>query len=294
MTRALAFTVRRCLLITLAVLLVLAVLPVPQLLAVAKADPEPCVAEKAAADADKQAILEHNSRKSPVPVPPSVGIPYNEEAAALRAKGAADRAKLRSCVVARLTSDGPAPPALSDARRDALDQARRNTPPGWRAPASLPTHSWNRNVVVPKDSPAKPVYDAVRRMTPQSPYPDVPLQGQPRPKIGDPNPARPGQIIGKNDRGGPAVSPDHIVPIAEIVQMPGFMALNPDNMWLVINAPLNLQWLPVAINRSKGSRSAIDVLEVDSAWQTVQTQLQETKRQELITIIAQLADSQTD
>lgn len=295
MAPAVVVDVRRRLLVVMAALLLLVVVgaPASHLLAVANADSEPCAAEKAAVDADKQAILEHNSPKSPVPVPPSVGIPYNEEAAALRAKGAADRAKLESCAVARLTSNGPLPNRLPDSTRNALDQARRNTAPGWRAPNPLQKNPRNGDVVVPKDSPARPVYDATGD-SPVKNFPDVPLQNQARPKVGDPDPARPGEYIGKKKDGSPAVSVDHIVPRAEVVQLPGFMELMPDNMWLVINAPLNLQWLSTPVNQAKGSKSVSDMTGVDPTWQAEQHKLQDTKRQELIDLIAQLAISQSD
>lgn len=92
-------------------------------------------------------------------------------------------------------------------------------------------------MIVPTDLPARPVYDAVRRETPQRDFPNVALQGQSRPNVGDPSVATPGQTIAPKRDGGPGVSADHIVPLAEIVQLPRFMELNPDNMWGVVNAP---------------------------------------------------------
>jgi hypothetical protein len=66
-------------------------------------------------------------------------------------------------------------------------------------------------------------------MLPMRPYPNVPLQGQPRPAIGDQHPS--GYTVGTrtNKRGDePAVSPDHIVPKVEILFLPRFLDLTPD------------------------------------------------------------------
>jgi hypothetical protein len=224
----------RCLLAALAALLVLlgggvwASLLVP----IATADPEPCAAEKAAVDADREAILEHNSRKAPRPVPPSVGIPYNQEAAALRAKGNADRAEPRSCAVAKLTDNGRPLIGLTERVRDAINQARR---PGWQPPNTLATNPINKGVVVPQNSSPRPLYDVLRAASPGpvKNFPNVPLRGQARPSPGDVSKAVKGRVIGKTNDGRPYVSPDHIVPLAEVVQLPRFMELDADNIWLI-------------------------------------------------------------
>lgn len=299
MTARAGATARRGTLALLAPLVafLVAVGPAAQLVATAHADPDACAAQKAALDADNKAIDDHNARMPPGGVgPPEVAEPYNREAAELNAKGAADAAKLESCRAAnnRLKDNGPPPKGLTDSLRNVLDQARRNTPPGWRAPDPLPTNPRNKDVVVPTDSPARPVYDAVRRESPGPAYPDVPLQGQPRPKVGHASAAMPGQVIGRRKDGSPAVSADHIVPLAEIVQLPRFMELNADNMWSVINAPFNLQWLDSRVNQAKGSKSVGAMLGVDEAWRASQVDLQNKKRRELTDIIAQLADSQID
>jgi hypothetical protein len=83
------------------------------------------------------------------------------------------------------------------------------------------------------------------------------------------------------------------VPKVEIMYLPRFTDLTADNMWLVLNAPLNLQWLPTTVNsHNKNSRSAADMQGVDLNWRQAQTKLQYEKRQELTELIAQLADSQ--
>jgi hypothetical protein len=263
----------------------------------AHADAGPCAAQQAAVDADNRAIDEHNSRQAPGGVaPPEIAIPYNQEAQALDARAQADDARLQACRSAsRRLASGGSVQTLPDRARNTFEQVRRAAPPGWRAPDPL-QRAGNNNVIVPKDSPVRPIMDMRQggvRM-PQSPYPDVPLQGRPRPNVGDPNPAMPGQVIGKKPDGEPAVSADHIVPVAELIQLPRFTELNPDNMWRVLNAPMNLQWLPTTVNLMKGSRSTSDVGGVDPAWRATQEELQRQKRQELTEIIAQLADSQLD
>jgi hypothetical protein len=92
-----------------------------------------------------------------------------------------------------------------------------------------------------------------------------------RPRIGDPDPSRAGRaILGTdlaNGRVRSSVAPDHIVSLAEIVTLPGFAQLTPENMLLVANAPANLQWLSWETNLAKSSRSARYLVGVDPTWQ---------------------------
>jgi hypothetical protein len=74
-------------------------------------------------------------------------------------------------------------------------------------------------------------------------------------------------VIGRNASGGSAVSPDHIVPLAEIVNMPGFTRLSPQNMDVVTRAPVNFPWLSWPANLSKQSRSVAAMTGVDPVWQ---------------------------
>lgn len=79
----------------------------------------------------------------------------------------------------------------------------------------------------------------------------------------------------------------------EILYLPRFLELTPENMWEVLNAPLNLQWLPSEVNtKNKNSRSAAGMKGVDPTWQQQQIHLQDQKRRELTELIAELADSQ--
>lgn len=107
-----------------------------------------------------------------------------------------------------------------------------------------------------------------------------------------PSPSQPWTTVGTRRDGSPAVSADHIVPKVEIMYLPRFLELSPDDMWLVLNAPLNLQWLPSVVNVvNKNSRSAADMQGVDPTWRDAQTTLQNRKRAELTELIATLADS---
>ncbi|WP_131809174.1 hypothetical protein [Mycolicibacterium setense] len=127
--------------------------------------------------------------------------------------------------------------------------------------------------------------------TPMRPYPDTRLQGIPRPQIGYKHPS--GYDVVGDGKGNPAVSPDHIVPKVEMLYIPRFLELTPENMWEVINAPLNLQWLPRYVNEQlKNSRSAADMKSVDPTWQRQQHELQDRKRRELAILIGELADTQ--
>lgn len=273
--------------------MVLTLVAPTHLLPAAHAVPEACGSQAAALEATGQAIDEHNAR-NPIEAPPAIAGPYNQEAAALNSKKDAEAAALLSCVAAQkaLNPDNIATRPLGESLRRRIGDARGKIPAGWQAPYPLPSHPWNRNVSVPRDSPVRPLYDVVRNETPPKLPAEARLQGQARPNVGDPIPGAPGRTIGRDTTGKPNVAADHIVPLAEILQLPRFAELSPDSMWAVINAPRNLQWLDRTINLMKGSRSATDMKGLDEAWIASQTQLQDRLRQTLIDLIAQLADSQ--
>ncbi|OBF30476.1 hypothetical protein [Mycobacterium sp. ACS4331] len=261
----------------------------------AHADGEVCAAQLAAAEATGAKIDAHNARRPPGGVaPPHIADPYNREAEQLNAERDANAAKLRACAAAatKLTDSGPLPPPLTSKARNDLTQAKTQVPPGWSPPAPVPTLPNNR-VTVPSDSPIRPVWDVVKKLsTPMKNFPNTSLQGQPRPQVGDRHPSQPWTTVGSRRDGSPAVSADHIVPKVEIMYLPRFMELSPDDMWLVLNAPLNLQWLPSVVNVvNKNSRSAADMQGVDATWRDAQTTLQNRKRAELTELIATLADS---
>jgi hypothetical protein len=93
-------------------------------------------------------------------------------------------------------------------------------------------------------------------------------------------------------RGKSLVSADHVVPLTEIMQMPGFAELTPQNMYAVSRAPLNLQWLSRKANLAKSSRSAAYIRTADPAWQAEQVKLENTVRAQRADIIQKLLAGQ--
>ena len=261
--------------------------------AVARADTSECPAHQAALEAIHAKIDEHNSR-SRGSGPPEIVIPYNREAQQLEAEQARILDRLRACELAidKVRAGGPPPKPLPPRILSALGGVAAVSRPGWTAPTAPVTLPDGR-VTIPKGHPLRGVWDLLKTgESPMRPYPNVPLQGNARPNIGDKHPS--GYTVGtRRSTGVPAVSPDHIVPKVEILYLPRFLELAPENMWEVINAPLNLQWLPSEVNETvKNFRSAAGMKGVDPIWQQQQIQLQDQKRRELTELIAQLADSQ--
>ena len=146
---------------------------------------------------------------------------------------------------------------------------------------------------IPEDSPIRPLWNSTRKLLcPMAKYPNVPLQGLPRPKVGDVHPSQPWARIGARVDGSPDVSVNHIVPKVELLYLPRFVELRPEHIWEVLQARLNLQWLPTRVSRfAKGARYAQDMVAVDEVWKLEQVELQQLKRRELIEVIAALADS---
>lgn len=266
---------------------------------VASAAPGLCDAEIAALEAVVARIDTHNAQPHDFLLPDQAAAynAYNAEAAQLNSEKAAALAAANSCqAVADKVSPPGGPtvqlpnPASTGMRN--LEDGIGKIPSGWKPPTTVP-RSPNGGVVVPKDSPVRPVYDVVRKMSPPKPSEigNVPLQGVARPKVGDPDPAFPsgsGRTIGANKDGGPRVSPDHIVPLAELVQLPGFSQLSARNMMAVANSPLNLQWLSNAANTTKFSRSGVAIKPFDPAFTSAQHALEETARTGLLRLIRDL------
>lgn len=284
-------TRRRCPAI-LAVLLLLVLVPGLGQPATAHADAQGCPAQIAALEANQAKIAEHNSRGGG-PGPPEIVIPYNREADQLNAEKDALLASLQACelVIGKLRDSGPAPKVLKTGVVNDLEKAAAAARPQWTA-ATPPVKLGDGRVTIPKGHPLRPVWDVVKtQVTPLKPYPNVPLQGERRPSVGDSHPS--GYTVGSKPNGEPAVSADHIVPKVEILYLPRFLELTPENMWEVLNAASNLQWLPSEVNtRNKNSKSAADMQNVDPEWQQEQVALQDRKRRELTDLIARLADSQ--
>ncbi|MGM1062009.1 hypothetical protein [Saccharothrix sp. Mg75] len=271
--------------------------------ALAQAD---CAAEQSALDQVHQQISTHNAKPHVFELPRQAGelAAYDAEAAALNTAqqtaitnlgGCRQRVLQRDQALAELADARPGSPAVPTPRPDTLqrlEQERAKLPPGFTSPVRAPDAKgrWR----VDKGTPPRPLYEALREVTPPGNWgAGTTLQGVSRPKVGDRNPAlHPRHTIGANAKGEPQVSPDHVVPLTEIVHMPGFLQLNARNMYSVVNSPLNLQWMASRTNISKGSKSAGVVTRFDPAWSTAQVALENRIRPRLQDLIARLLASQ--
>ncbi|SBT44452.1 hypothetical protein [Micromonospora narathiwatensis] len=244
-------------------------------------------------------IKAHNAKPHLFTLPRQQGAyaAYNAEAAKLNAELAKAKARINACIEAMKTLEDTAAgsPELTRPRPadlKAIGDATKQVPAGWQPPAPpAPGKHWR----VPPSSAVRPLYRVLRDLSPPD-FRNVSLRGQPRPPIGARDPAYPASsghtIGGPNTNGLSAVSPDHIIPLAEIIHMPGFLRLSPQNMYQVVNARVNLQWLSYKSNLSKSSRSVAGMSGVDPQWQASQLQLESAVRKQLRDTIGQLLRSQ--
>jgi hypothetical protein len=266
----------------------------------AAASPERlCAAQIAAVEAVQARIRVHNAKPHVFQVPrqAAAAAAYGAEAAALDAEQAAAIAQAQACIEAMTaledaggSSVGLEPPSATDRAR--IDEAIQRIPPDWKPlPSPAPGQNWR----VPRNSPVRPLFDALRRGNPGD-VGNVRIRGVPRPSIGATDPAYPagaGRVFaGPNARGQSKASPDHIIPLAEIINMPGFIRLNAVNMYAVSRAPLNYQWLSWTSNTSKQSHSVAGMSGVDPSWQAVQVRLENEVRRQLQDLINKLLKSQ--
>jgi hypothetical protein len=266
--------------------------------------PNPCLAQTAALLSVHQQIVAHNTRPHifRVPEQAAAAAQYNAEAASLNAALSAAKSRLQACIAAAtaLGSAGPGSPPLETTPsadiRARIQRAKDSIPPNWR-PATRPDENgyWR----VPKDSPARPLFDILRGnkgpKNPRYPFGDYRLQGRWRPRIGDPDQAYPARRILpalSSNQPGPRVTPDHIISLAEIINLPGFTRLTPNNMYMVTRAPINYQWLSQSANDAKSSRSVALMEGVDPRWRYQQKILEDRTRAQLIDIIRKLLASQ--
>ncbi|MGH3853933.1 MAG: hypothetical protein ACRDR6_10660 [Pseudonocardiaceae bacterium] len=259
----------------------------------------PCGVQRAALYQVQQQISVHNAEPHVFVVPEELVAAelYDVEAAQLDSAQSQAVSSLQTCeeTLEVLADEGPNSLPLktqaSEKLRDALDSAKAKIPSGWK-PSTDPASSgrWE----VPRSSPARAVYDLLRKDTPGKSFGEPDLQGKPRPQVGDPDPAYLGKsILGRrSDPTNPAVTADHIVPIAELVNLPGFMELSADNMYMVSRAPINYQWLSWKANLAKSSRDVDEMTGIDPAWQADQVALQSSVRAQMEKVIQQLIVSQ--
>lgn len=266
--------------------------------AAAAGAPDLCSAQYAAAQAVQARISAHNAEPHEfTPEQEGAYAAYNAEAASLNAEKAKATAGYTACfdaMMALADTTGSGNLNLKDltpTRRAQIDAGKQRLGPGWTPP---PPPAPGKNWRIPLGSPLRPLFIALRAGNPGG-LPYSYLKGGMKLPVGAPDPAylpSSGRIIRANAQGGPAVSADHIVPLAELIQMPRFRELSVENMFLITRSPLNFQWLSFASNCSKQSRSVAYMTGVDPRWQASQVALESQVRSKLQAAIDQLLKSQ--
>lgn len=243
---------------------------------------------------------QHNSHQ-PNPYDHAAVAAYNAEADALNAERAVLQQRDRGCVEAvRLINDGdPDGPSFKSPSpgkiRDVEVQRQNLAGSGWTPTPLQSVKDMERaRHLVPKELSG--LYREIRKDNPLSARAigDVPLNGAARPSGTDTNRAYPDQTYGfLADGKTPRVSADHIVPLAALIQMPGFTDLNARNMMIVATTPANMQWMGSGPNSGKSSGSPLRLLpKADSAWVEEQVALQTQKMTDMQNLIDALLTSQ--
>lgn len=103
----------------------------------------------------------------------------------------------------------------------------------------------------------------------------------------------PGRTILEGVDGGPAVVANHVVPLIDVMNFPGFLQLSAENMYVVANTPLNLQWLSYIAAAALASPSMAQIIgPLDEGWLVEQAQMQARVRGEVEQLIRQLLAGQ--
>jgi hypothetical protein len=270
-------------------------------LAAPKKNQNPCLSQTARILAIHAEITAHNSRPHVFQLPQQQAAyqAYNAEAATLNQERVQAKQSFEACISAATSltdADQSSLPLDTTPPKERLDKiiaAKRLIPPNWKPSGPDANGYWR----VDKNDAARALFDALRDGNPRSRFPNVILKNTSRPGKNDLDPAYPahsGRVIGVNPKSGNvAATADHIIPLAEIINTPGFMRLTPQNMYMVTRAPVNFQWLSYSANYSKSSRSVALMSGVDSSWQSAQVVLEREVRAKLTEIIAKLLASQT-
>jgi hypothetical protein len=146
-----------------------------------------------------------------------------------------------------------------------------------------------------KDKISKGQYDKLRSKTPSTAMQKAVNQGEPIATTQNPVPDKflPGMY-----RTGP-LQADHIVPMKDIVNMPGFSTLTEANQMNVLNLNSNFVGLSEAANKSKGAKSFADWTEhkksgtkVDSAQRERMMQREKEEKEKLKKLIEELNKAQ--
>lgn len=219
----------------------------------------------------------------------------NAELQPLESEFVTAKSRLSACVDSMLTLEdtGAGSPALSrptPERLKKIEDTAKQVPAGWRPPPPpAPGSNWR----VPKGTPVRPLYDELRNKLEFREY--VTLRGRPRPASSSRDPAAPassGRTFGTNAGGLSNAHSDHIIPLAEMIYMRGFLQLTPLNMHQMVTARVNLQWTSPWFNLSKSSRSVAGMSNVDPQWRASQVQLENEVRKQLQDTIDKLLLSQ--
>lgn len=271
----------------------------------AQAADDPCAAQLAVLDQIQGQIDVHNAKPHVFVIPEQEAelAAYDAEADQLNAAKAEARSNLQTCadtlgaLADQDRSSAPLKPP-SDYQRDKIDNLKKQIPSNFQPYTAPDGEGYWR--VPPK---ARPLYKALRQDNPGRNLGSPDLQGEPMPKVGDPDPffGAPDPVYGPYGTIGarsslnptePAVTADHIVPLAEMINIPGFMDLTADNMYMITRAPLNFQWMSQEANFAKSSRDVELMEDADPAWVDQQVALHDRVRGQLEEIIQKLLASQ--
>lgn len=197
---------------------------------------------------------------------------YNAAAAALNARLASIRTKRLACEVA-VKSLGGAPAAMP-AGFPALISAVKPTG-GTVSTTAAATFTVGLADLVTADT-----------------WGEQNLQGKKRPAVGDNDPAFDGAVITGYSDGSPAVSAEAVLPIADVLALPKFFDLTPENQWAILMARKNHRWISNQALLARVSASVAAINGLDQDWLRNQDQQAKTAREALTSGIDLLAQSQ--
>lgn len=242
-----------------------------------------CTGPRAEAAALDREIAEHNAKPHVFDYPREQAAfdAYNAEAAALRARAAAVDARLTTCLTAALKLSGPVSgPGIPAAMPAALPQLIKS------ARAGVPNRQQEIEELIGVLDDAAQEYDDA--------WADQVLQNKEQPEAGDDDPAFTDRTIGTDESGQPQVTPDYVIPLSDILEMPKFLQLSPESMWMVTMSPVNRQWISDQAVLAKHSPSVAQFTGVDDSWLQAQLKLADAVRQQLQDAIDMLAESDQD
>jgi hypothetical protein len=239
-----------------------------------------CTGPRADAAALQQEIAAHNAKPHLFELPRERAAfdAYNAEAAALRSRVVAVDTRLTSCLAAALKLSGPASgPGIPAAMPASLPQLVRSARTG------APSRQQEIEELISVLDDAAQEYDDA--------WADQVLQNKPQPEVGDTDPAFDDRAIGADESGEPQVTPDYVIPLSDILEMPKFLQLSPESMWMVTMSPVNRQWISDQAVLAKHSPSVAQFAGMDDSWLQAQLKLVDTVRQQLQDAIDMLAES---